>query len=458
MWLSLLICIPLALSLIDCARDLYCDSATIRAVALRSEIGQLRSQTTRRAGRLEALLEVNADPATSGGQSGQIDWPALRDQSWLMARWADFSKPVGRERYLAVVDPLGVIVLHSNPDAIGKRLTSEWDDHKELDAGTDVVRVDPGTLAGDSAALDVSVPLHVNGEWIGGVHSGLDAAAFDHDVALQQRQQLWKRSWIVALVLAANLGAVAGVVLLLRDLSHLRRGLTEAVQWHARQLAQLGMGLAHEIRNPLHALRINIHTLRRSVGRAPLGDQQTTEILRESSDEIDGLDSLVRDFVQFAVPQPSEVKDADLAQEVQASVRLLADELRRKQIELTTSLPPQRLTVRIDPDRLRQISLNLLTFAQRSAGEKGKIEVTVRQADGSAELIVADSGPGLSDFELTRLFEPFQPTVHSDAGLSLALIHRFATDAAGSIERRQGTGLNCFRLLLPLAKRAPQGT
>ncbi|MCI0362150.1 MAG: ATP-binding protein [Planctomycetaceae bacterium] len=455
MWLLLLICAPLVLSLIDCARDIYCDAGMIRAVALRSEMGQLRSQTARRAGRLESLLEANAASAAS---SGPFDWPALRDQPWLATEWADVGKPVGRERYLAVVDPLGTIVLHTDPAAVGKQLTSEWDDHKEPEAGSDVVRIASGPLTGNSAALDVNVPLIAGGAPIGSVHSGLDAASFDSKVAAQQRQQFWKRSWLVGLVLAANLGAAIGIVLLIRDFSHLRHKLAQSVQRHARQLAQLGMGLAHEIRNPLHALRINVHTLRRSGGRTSLSEQQVTEILHESSDEIDRMDSLVRDFVQFAVPQSGEVSQADLTQAVQATLHLLAEELRRKQIELTTKFSPDRLIVRLDPDRLRQIALNLLTFAQRSAGDKGKIEVSTGQVDQSAELIIADSGPGLSDLELTRLFEPFQSTAHSDAGLSLALIHRLATDAAGTIERRQGAGLNCFRLLIPLAKRSPQGT
>src|SRR5262245_17417832 len=256
MGLSLLICIPLVLSLLDCARDLYCDTAMIRAVALRSEMGQLRSQTTRRAGRIEALLEVNVDAS-----SGQLDWAALRDKPWVKTQWADLSKPLGSERYLAIVDPQGAIVLHTSAAAIGKRLTSEWDDHKEPDAGSDVVRVGPGPLSGEISALDVNVPLNVHGELIGHVHSGLDAAAFDTAVAVQQRAHLEKRSWIVGLVLAANLGALIGVVLLFSDSARLRSQLGLAVQRHAHELAQLGMGLAHELRNPLHALRINVHTL-----------------------------------------------------------------------------------------------------------------------------------------------------------------------------------------------------
>ena len=104
------------------------------------------------------------------------------------------------------------------------------------------------------------------------------------------------------------------------------------------------------------------------------------------------------------------------------------------------------------------MALNLLTFAQRSAGSKGSIEVIMDQTDGSAELIIADSGPPLSEADQVRLFEPFQSTAHSDGDLGLALIHRFITEAGGSIVRTHSSGRNCFRLQLPLTKRSPQGT
>jgi len=455
MWLFALICIPLVLSLIDCARDLYCDTTMIRSVALHSEMGQLRSEAIRRAGRLEALLEVNA---AQGDGSSEIGSLSPDDQPWLYSKWAALSEPISHESYSALVDPQGMVVLHSNPAAVGKRLTSEWDDQKEPAAGNDVVRINAGPFVGETPAFDVNVPLYAGGRWIGQLHSGLDASWFDREVAAQQRKLLWQRSWIVALVLAANLGAVIGLVLLARDFGELRRKLVHEIQYRTRQLSQIGMGLAHEIRNPLQALRINVHTLRRSVGRAQLDEQQMTDMMRESDDEIDHLDGLMRDFVQYTVPHTGDRADVDLRREVQATLGLVSEELRRKQIELKTQFVDRPLTVHIDPARLRQVALHLLTFAQRSAGVKGTVQVSIAENNGAAELVIADTGPALSDADQARLFEPFQSTAHSDAGLGLALIRRFVEEAGGSIDRRKQSDMSGFRVLLPLAKHNSQGT
>lgn len=453
-WLLLLICLPLVLALIDCVRDLYCDTVMIRTVALRTEMSQLRTQTIRRASRLEALLE-NHVSTNSGG--ADLSWETLASEPWLAGQWSSLAAPQGNEKYLAVVNQLGNIVLHTDAAIVGQRVTSEWDDEKVADAGPDVVRIRTGPLALDSQMLDLNVPLFVNGQRVGRMHSGIDAVTFDRRVGQEQRQYLWKRSWVVALVLAANLGAVVGLVLLTRDFAHLRQQLTKTVQGQSRLLAQIGMGLAHELRNPLHALRINVHTLRRGFSRASLSEQQLGEIVQESNDEIDRMDALVRDFVQYTVPQPSEVTDCDLAEQIQATLSLVGEELRRKQIDLKTSLPNEPLHVPMPPDRLRQAALKLLTFAQRSAGPKGKIEVTIAPANGSAELIVADSGTALTASDQDRLFEPFQSTAHSDADLSLALIRRFVTEAGGNIIRIHQPGRGLFRMQLPLAKRTPQG-
>ena len=454
-WLSIAIGLALLVAQVESLRDLYCDTDMIRAVALRSEMSQLRSQTIRRASRLETLLDLSV-PANQ--PPNEANWQEIAQEPWLTTQWTSLCAPVGKEFYVAVVDPVGMIILHTDPAAVGKRLTSEWDDTKVREAGSDVVRVAAGPLSGNRAALDVNVPLFASGTRVGRMHSGLDANAFDRQVSEEQRRYVWSRSWIVGLMLAVNLGAIAGLVLMTRDFGRLRRKVARIVHDQKQLLAKIGVGLAHELRNPLHALRINVHTLRRSFGRASLSEQQVGEIMQESNDEIDRMDALVRDFVQFTVPQPADESSADLREQVQATLHLLDAEMRRKEIALTAELPPDPINVRMSADRLRHTALNLFTFAQRSAGPKGSIEVSMSQANGAAELTIADSGKPLSQRDQDRLFEPFQATAHSDSDLGLALIQRFIHEAGGTIVRSNTAGRNRFHLQLPLAKRSPQGT
>jgi signal transduction histidine kinase len=448
MWLFALICAPLLLSLAECARDLYCDLDMIRSVTMRSEIGQLRSQSVRDTGKLEALIEIHSDATQP---SREQSWSVLKEQAWLPTFWDSARQSVDHQLYAAIVDNSGEIVFHSDPAFVGRRLTSEWDDRKEPAAGSDVVRMHPGALS-VSRALDVNVPIAVGGQHIGQYHAGLDAAWFDHVVADQQRELLWSRSWIVALLVAANLGALVGLFVLAREFGAVRERLADEIQQRSRQLAQIGMGLAHEIRNPLHALRLNIHTLRRASVRGPLTDEQMSDVMRESDDEIDQLNGLVRDFVQYTVPHAGDRTDVDLAREVQATLSLLGEELKRRQIETRTRFDDDGVTVRMDPARLRQAAQTMLSFACNRAGQKGTIDIEVGREGSCAELVITDSGPSLSQTDEACLFEPFQATKYSDSGLALALVRRVIEEAGGSIERRkQSPEGNCFRILLPLA-------
>src|SRR5207253_10481430 len=101
--------------------------------------------------------------------------------------------------------------------------------------------------------------------------------------------------------------AAAALLFLGRRERLLKSSLSSGGRERARELAQLGAGLAHEIRNPLHALRINLHTLRRALtGRSPLASEDVVATIRESDASIDRLDVLMRDLLQFSDPHRGE--------------------------------------------------------------------------------------------------------------------------------------------------------
>jgi signal transduction histidine kinase len=224
-------------------------------------------------------------------------------------------------------------------------------------------------------------------------------------------------------------------------------------------MAQLGSGLAHEIRNPLHALRINLHTLRRAFGgRSSLPEDQLVATIEESDAAIDRLDGLMRDLLQFADPSAGEIAEIDVVQEVQATLGLLAEDLRRDQIQVRTHFPHETAPVAIDPVRLRQSLLNLLTFAQHRAGKSGAISVVVKRADGEVEITVGDSGPALPEDQRNRVFEPFQAPAETGSGLGLALVQVYVEEAGGRAKWDDDATANSrCRLWFPLALSRPKG-
>jgi signal transduction histidine kinase len=210
--------------------------------------------------------------------------------------------------------------------------------------------------------------------------------------------------------------------------------------------------LAHEIRNPLHALRINLHSLRRAFGgQSRLTADDITASIQDSNNAIDGLDQLMRDLLRFTSADGGQRTEVNLSGELQATLNLLSEELNRREISVELKQSDHPLTVAMDPARLKQVLVNLLTFAQNNAGTKGRIDVSLSNGRQQAELVVIDSGPTLADADRNRIFEPFQATKETGSGLGLALVKTFVEEAGGHArcEPLAPTG-NRFSIRLPL--------
>jgi two-component system C4-dicarboxylate transport sensor histidine kinase DctB len=256
----------------------------------------------------------------------------------------------------------------------------------------------------------------------------------------------------IAVVLCG--GAALGLLTLVRRYRALLQSCEEAAQARTAQLVAIASGLAHEIRNPLQAMRINLHTLRRSKsGRVQLSPEDELAAIEQSNKAVDSLDDLMRDLMCFAAPEPGTMTDLDLVAEVQATLNLLDDELRGKHIDVSSKFAAPAVSVAMSSGRLRQLVLNLLTFAEHNAGTSGRIDVEVASRDGAAELVIVDYGPTLSPTDRASVFEPFQARRKTRSGLGLALVKTFVAEAGGQVacEPLQPTG-NRFRVQLPVSR------
>jgi two-component system, NtrC family, sensor histidine kinase HydH len=449
-WAYVLVCAPPALLLVELLRGALHETQMTRTLTLRSEMQGAGAQAMWYARGLEVLLEAH------GG--GDMPWEELRKQPWLTDYWSAI--PVGpRQLYVAVVDEAGNIVAHTDASRSGERLARGWYERRVGEAGPNVVWAPSSPLAGERPSYDVTVPLSAGGRSIGEYHAGLDGQWLDSEIAIKQQAVLAR--WVPVFVVMGTVvaAAVGGLVFLARRQGQLGRMVRRESQQRARTIAQLGSGLAHEIRNPLHALRINLHTLRRALGgHSSLSEDQLIVTIQESNGAIDRLDELMRDLLQFSDPTAGNVANVDVVHELRATLNLLAEDLRREQIETRAQLPPEPTPVGIDPVRLRQALLNLLTFAEHRAGKSGAIDVAVTRRDGGVEITVGDSGPDLPESQRDRLFEPFQAPVETGSGLGLALVRVYVEEAGGRASCDGGaTDRSLCRVWLPLRLSEPKG-
>jgi signal transduction histidine kinase len=445
-----LILAPMLLAIGGTAWDVYADVQSVRTEVLGDQMRRLRRELGRRAGRIERYFETaDVDWSLHGAP-----WPdSSTEKKEVLGNWTPAI--TAGEDYWAIVNRHGVVILHSDPSFIGKRLTSEWDDERERAVGDDVVRTQSPALSGEVDAYNVYTPLAMGDERIGMLHSGVFATSVDQRIAEAQRTFLLGRLAVITPLLLTTIGAGFGLYFLSRRLASLQGKIESQRAEEAQRLARLGIGLAHEVRNPLHALRLNIHTLRRTLTTKTLSEQEMNDMMRESCDEIDRLESLMRSLVQYAAPQPSDPPtEIEIDREARAYLDLLGEELRRRRIEVDFTPVKSPVVVRMPLSRYRSILHELFGFAQRSAGEGGRIEVEIHANAKMAEIAIRDGGRDLSPQDLARLFEPFQSTPFSEAGLGLALIHQYVAECGGTLTRRQSPGANRFELRLPLAKPA----
>jgi signal transduction histidine kinase len=205
----------------------------------------------------------------------------------------------------------------------------------------------------------------------------------------------------------------------------------------AEKLAAVGTltaGLSHEIRNPLNAAALQLLVLERRLRRLPAPEQgQLLEPLRLVQEEIQRLEHILQDFLQFARPRELVARSIELAPLVDRVLDLIAGDAERRGARLERSYQPVP-SVMGDPDLLRQVMMNLTLNAMEAAGPGGRVRIGIAPAPEAVLLTVDDNGPGISSELRERLFEPFFTTKAQGSGLGLPIVHALVTQHSGSID------------------------
>lgn len=253
---------------------------------------------------------------------------------------------------------------------------------------------------------------------------------------------------VIAAVLKGDDGALIGRIALLRDLSelrHLRREVERSQRLAA--VGSLAAGVAHEIRNPLSSLKGFATYFRQRYGGVP-DDVKMADIMIQ---EVDRLNRVITELLEFSRPLSLQRVETDAA----ALVRQVLDTIERqageKGIAVRAELPPGLPAVRIDPDRLTQVLLNLFLNALAAMDRGGVLSVGLAlQENRTLRITVGDSGTGIRREDLGRVFDPYFTTKASGTGLGLAIVHRIveAHDGEIRLDSEPGKGTT-FTVLLP---------
>jgi signal transduction histidine kinase len=195
---------------------------------------------------------------------------------------------------------------------------------------------------------------------------------------------------------------------------------------------RLAAAFAHEIRNPLTAMRMIVQTLR----ERPAPDATAAEALRLLQSEIDRLALTVDELVSFARPRPLRLRPTDVNGMVKDALAFLERQFLHARVALVfepdATLPNQLM---VDADKMRQLLVNLLLNALQAVVRDGRVTARTRCAKETQTFIleVADTGPGVAPEIRERLFEPFVGVKEGGSGLGLAAVKQIAEEHGGIV-------------------------
>jgi signal transduction histidine kinase len=197
----------------------------------------------------------------------------------------------------------------------------------------------------------------------------------------------------------------------------------------------IAAGIAHEIRNPLSTLRMNLQLLREDwenpiTEREQKGRKRIDVLLRET----ERLESVVSDFVRFASGHALRLERTNLNALTGELLDFLAPQAERARIRLVRDFAKDLPPVEVDPNLIRQAILNLLVNAQQVLPSGGEIRIRTRENGRFVKLSVSDNGPGIPDEHRGKIFNLYFSTKPGGTGLGLPMVKKIIEEHRGEIE------------------------
>ncbi len=230
-----------------------------------------------------------------------------------------------------------------------------------------------------------------------------------------------------------------GLIITFQDLTEIR-SMEESVRRKDRLAAvgRVAAGLAHEIRNPLGAMRGAIQVLESSTPPGSIHSELMDIILKES----DRLNSIITNFLSYARPPAGEFLETDVAEAVREMFKLLRHSPDIKEShELVDDSGPDAIVIAADTSQLKQIFWNLARNAIQAMPDGGKLRVGLENTPNNrVRITFEDSGKGMSPEQVEQLFEPFSTSTSGGTGLGLSIVYQIVRDHNGAINVRSIEG------------------
>ena len=221
------------------------------------------------------------------------------------------------------------------------------------------------------------------------------------------------------------------------------------------QIAQLAGGLAHEIKNPLSTIRLNMELLAEDLSerRSPVNRRALAKI-EVMQRECQRLQDLLEDFLNFAKVRDLKLEPSDLNEQVTQVLDFFAPQSRASHIEVIRYLDPELPTVLLDREAFHGALLNLVLNAEQAMEEGGQLVVRTTPTGAAVALYLIDTGCGIDEARMSKMFDAFFSTKQGGSGLGLPTSRKIIEAHGGRMyaESELGRGTK-FTIELPVPPR-----
>ena len=244
----------------------------------------------------------------------------------------------------------------------------------------------------------------------------------------------------------------------LRD-AESRKALASHLDLSSRlaSISRLTGGVAHEIKNPLNAIAINLEVLRGRLGGLD-GAEMTAEV-DVIAREIARLDRVVKTFLNFTRPVELKLTMLDIGETLREIGQLVEEQAARNQVEMKVFTPEGRVAAWADPDLLKQALLNIVVNAIEAMPAGGPLFLRLLPAGEEIAVEVEDHGPGIPEEQQEKIFQLYFTTKKNGSGIGLAVAYQAVQLMGGTLAMRSQTGYGTlFRIVLPGARMEDSAT
>jgi len=244
-----------------------------------------------------------------------------------------------------------------------------------------------------------------------------------------------------------------GNLILVSDITDRRK--REARLRRAESLASLttlAAGVAHEIKNPLGSIGIHIQLIQKALKQNQCLDEETAgRYLEIITEEIERLNGIVVDFLFAVRPMDTSMKRSTVNGVVEELIEFIKYELEESQVKLDTKLQRNLPKVDLDEKYMKQALINIIKNGVAAMNQGGTLKIVTREDQGYVHIDISDSGIGMSEDQLSKIFEPYYTTKEFGSGLGLTVVYKVIREHNGevSVHSRENQGTT-FTISLPI--------